>query len=42
VVGIPTEEMRRLVEDQRLGLVATVCPDGTPNLSPKGTVAAWD
>ena len=37
-----TEEMRRLVEEQRLGFVATVCPDGTPNLSPKGTVAAWD
>ncbi len=37
-----TEEMRRLVEEQRLGFVATVCPDGTPNLSPKGTVAVWD
>jgi len=23
---------------QRLGFVASVCPDGTPNLSPKGTV----
>jgi uncharacterized protein len=22
--------------------VATVCPDGTPNLSPKGTTAVWD
>lgn len=21
---------------------ATVCPDGTPNLSPKGTIAIWD
>jgi predicted pyridoxine 5'-phosphate oxidase superfamily flavin-nucleotide-binding protein len=41
-VGILTEEMRRLVEEQRLGYVATVCPDGTPNLSPKGTVAVWD
>src|SRR5215207_674861 len=34
--------MRRLVAEQRLGFVATVCPDGTPNLSPKGTVAVWD
>jgi predicted pyridoxine 5'-phosphate oxidase superfamily flavin-nucleotide-binding protein len=22
--------------------MATVCPDGTPNLSPKGSVAVWD
>ncbi|HEX6676706.1 MAG TPA: pyridoxamine 5'-phosphate oxidase family protein [Actinomycetes bacterium] len=34
--------MRRVVAEQRLGFVATVCPDGTPNLSPKGTVAVWD
>jgi predicted pyridoxine 5'-phosphate oxidase superfamily flavin-nucleotide-binding protein len=25
-----------------LGFIATVCPDGTPNLSPKGTAAVWD
>ena len=37
-----TGEMRRVVEEQRLGLVATVCEDGTPNLSSKGTVAVWD
>jgi predicted pyridoxine 5'-phosphate oxidase superfamily flavin-nucleotide-binding protein len=40
-MGILTEEMKRLV-DAELGFVATVCPDGTPNLSPKGTTAAWD
>ena len=34
--------MQRVVEEQRLGFVATVCPDGTPNLSPKGTTAVWD
>jgi uncharacterized protein len=34
--------MKRIVEEQRLGFVATVCPDGTPNLSPKGTTAVWD
>src|SRR5260370_9354069 len=32
----------RLVSEKRLGFVATVCPDGTPNLSPKGTTAIWD
>jgi len=41
-VGILTEDMKREVNEQRLGFVATVCPDGTPNLSPKGTTAIWD
>jgi uncharacterized protein len=36
------EEMQRVIAEQRLGYVASVCPDGTPNLSPKGTVAVWD
>ena len=35
-MGTLNEEMRRVVEEQRLGYAATVCPDGTPNLSPKG------
>ena len=26
----------------KLGFVATVCADGSPNLSPKGTTVAWD
>ncbi len=34
--------MQRVVGEQRLGYVASVCPDGTPNLSPKGTTAVWD
>jgi predicted pyridoxine 5'-phosphate oxidase superfamily flavin-nucleotide-binding protein len=34
--------MQRVVLEQRLGFVATVCPDGTPNLSPKGTTTVWD
>jgi hypothetical protein len=33
--------MKRVVTEQRLAFVATVCPDGTPNLSPKGTIAVW-
>ena len=40
-MGILTEEMQR-VADAELGFIATVCPDGTPNLSPKGTITAWD
>ena len=37
-----TEDMKRVVDEQRLGFIASVCPDGTPNLSPKGTTAVWD
>jgi predicted pyridoxine 5'-phosphate oxidase superfamily flavin-nucleotide-binding protein len=37
-----TADMKRLVGDQPLGFVATVSPDGTPNLSPKGTFAVID
>jgi predicted pyridoxine 5'-phosphate oxidase superfamily flavin-nucleotide-binding protein len=40
--GLLTADMKRVVEEQRLGFVATVCADGTPNLSPKGTTAVWD
>jgi predicted pyridoxine 5'-phosphate oxidase superfamily flavin-nucleotide-binding protein len=36
------DDMRRVVHEQSLGFVATVCPDGTPNLSPKGTTVVWD
>jgi hypothetical protein len=41
-MGILSDYMKRLVRDQRLGYIANVCPDGTPNLSPKGTTAVWD
>src|SRR5215475_3113997 len=41
-VGILTDDMKRVVKEQRLGFIATVCPDGTPSLSPKGTTAVWD
>jgi len=37
-----TDDMKRIVAQQKLAFVATVCPDGTPNLSPKGTIAVWD
>lgn len=41
-MGILTDDMKRVVSEQQLGFIATVCPDGTPNLSPKGTTAVWD
>ena len=34
--------MQRLVLEQRLAYHATVCADGTPNLSPKGTTSVYD
>ena len=37
-----TQEIRKLLSEQKLGYVATVSLDGTPNLSPKGTIIAWD
>ncbi|HTK76713.1 MAG TPA: pyridoxamine 5'-phosphate oxidase family protein [Gemmataceae bacterium] len=41
-MALLTTDMKRVVEEQRLGFFATVCPDGTPNVSPKGTIAVWD
>jgi predicted pyridoxine 5'-phosphate oxidase superfamily flavin-nucleotide-binding protein len=40
-MGMLTEDMKAALA-VHLGFVATVCPDGTPNLSPKGTTAVWD
>ena len=37
-----TLEIKEFVKQAKLGFVATVCPDGTPNLSPKGTTTVWD
>jgi hypothetical protein len=39
---ILTTEIKEFVKQTKLGFVATVCPDGTPNLSPKGTTTVWD
>jgi uncharacterized protein len=41
-MAILTEDMKRLVREQGLGFYATVCEDGSPNLSPKGTTRVWD
>ena len=35
-------EIRNFVNFQKLGYVATVSSDGTPNLSPKGTIVILD
>jgi len=37
-----SNEIKDFVEQQKLGFVATVSPDNTPNLSPKGTVVVWN
>jgi predicted pyridoxine 5'-phosphate oxidase superfamily flavin-nucleotide-binding protein len=37
-----TDDMQRVVREQSLGFVATVTPDGRPNLSPKGTTTVFD
>ena len=37
-----TEEIKNFVNFQKLGYVATVSIDNTPNLSPKGTITVLD
>jgi hypothetical protein len=37
-----TAEMKRVIREQRLGFVATINPDGTPNISPKATFVVLD
>ena len=41
-MGVITEDMRRIVQSTRLAFVATVNADGTPNLSPKSSLAVLD
>jgi predicted pyridoxine 5'-phosphate oxidase superfamily flavin-nucleotide-binding protein len=37
-MAILNADMKRVIAEQKLGFVATVNADGTPNLSPKGTM----
>ena len=37
-----TEEIASFLKKQKLGFVATVSANNTPNLSPKGTIIVWD
>ena len=41
-MAVLSEAMKRVVSEQKLGFVASVCADGTPNLSPKGTFLVRD
>lgn len=41
-MAILTEDMCAVIEAAHLAFVATVTPDGMPNLSPKGTLRWWD
>ena len=40
-MGILTDDMQRVVREQRLGFHATVCADGTPNPVFEDTLAGW-
>jgi predicted pyridoxine 5'-phosphate oxidase superfamily flavin-nucleotide-binding protein len=41
-VGVLSEDMQRVIGEQRLGFYATVSEDGSPNLSPKGSTYVLD
>ena len=41
-MGILTPQMKEAVPRIRLAFVATVSPDGRPNLSAKGSLCVWD
>lgn len=42
MMGLLTVDIKKFVSKARLGFIATICPDGTPNLSLKGTTIVWD
>lgn len=41
-MGVIDGDMRAIVDSAKLAFVATTCADGSPNLSPKGTVRVYD
>mgnify|MGYP001415172172 CR=1 FL=1 len=41
-MGIINKDMRDVVSRSMLSFVATVCPDGSPNLSPKSSLRVFD
>jgi uncharacterized protein len=41
-MAILSDDMKRLIREQRLGFYATVSADGSPNLSPKATTFVLD
>ena len=40
-MSVISSEIKRFLNSQKLGYVATVSPDGKPNISPKGTIISW-
>ena len=41
-MAVLTDDMKRILDEQRLGFVATTGADGSPNLSPKATFVVLD
>lgn len=41
-MGNISPELREMIEKERLVFAATVGKDGTPNVSPKGSIRVWD
>lgn len=41
-MGLISQKIVDFLDLQKLGYVATVSKDNTPNLSPKGTIIGWD
>ena len=37
-----SESVKQFLDQQKLGYIATISENNTPNLSPKGTIIAWD
>ena len=40
-MSVISSEIKSFLISQKLGYVATVSPDGKPNISPKGTIISW-
>lgn len=41
-MGLVSGKIKEFLDSQKLGYVATVSEDSSPNLSPKGTIIGWD
>ena len=41
-MGLISKQIKEFLEIQKLGYVATVSEDNSPNLSPKGTIIGWN
>lgn len=41
-MGLVSQKIIDFLDEQKLGYVATVSKDNSPNISPKGTIIGWD